>query len=108
MLPPAPFALDQLAEDLHIAVAVGEYSEAGAIALLAHVGGLDDRMARRTWRSENPSMKANTYEVPSMRPLRGASARIWDLTHGSTQGEKVMPDLFATYGEIVFQFAHLA
>ncbi|MEU6713002.1 hypothetical protein ABZ897_16090 [Nonomuraea sp. NPDC046802] len=107
MLPPAPFALDQLAEDLHIAVAVGEYTEAGAIALIAHMGGLDDRMARRTYRRENPSLKANTYDLATMRPLRGAARRIWDLLHGPTKGEQVMPGLFATYGEVVFRFVNL-
>lgn len=109
MLPPVPFALDRLAEDLHIAVAVGEYTQAGAIALIGHMGDVNDVIARRAYRRADPTVQANVYDVHdgTMRPRWGAARRIWDLRHGPAKGEQVMPGLFAAYGEVVFRFAHL-
>ncbi|MET8006225.1 hypothetical protein [Nonomuraea glycinis] len=107
----APFALDILAEQLHVAVAVGEYTPRGAVALIIHLGDVDPIQARRVYRHADPMGQANVYEVtsdgPSPRPRWGAARQIWDLKHGPRQGHKVMPDLFAAYGEPVFRFAHL-
>lgn len=101
-------ALAELAELLHLAVAVGEYLEAGAIACLAHLGNLEERAAQRFYRRHDPDLQANTFQLlPGyrMRPLYGMAARIWDHRHNADHRQPVMPELYARYGEVIFRFA---
>ncbi|SDH70104.1 hypothetical protein SAMN05421505_120130 [Sinosporangium album] len=103
------FEMEDLAEDLRLAVRLGEYTETGALALIALIGDLTPTAARRIWRRADPTTQGNVWKRHpdgTMEPRYGTARRIWEHTEGPLQGEPIMPALFARWGESVFHHAN--
>ncbi|MER5322293.1 hypothetical protein [Streptosporangium roseum] len=97
----------QLAEDLHVAIATGEYDAEGAQAFIAYLlPEVDPRQVRRIFRNGDPQGQANSWryvpETGAMIPSWGVARRIWDRKQ---EGTPMLPELIATYGPEAIAFA---
>ncbi|GAA2691700.1 MULTISPECIES: hypothetical protein [Nonomuraea] len=98
----------ELAEDLHIAVALGEYSAENALRALDILTAFDDVEQIRIYRAADPMGQANSWtrlEDGTIRPSWGTARQIWDYQHGTKKGAKVLPDLIAKWGYTLAHFA---
>ncbi|WP_449065909.1 hypothetical protein [Planomonospora algeriensis] len=94
--------LEDLAEDLHLAIATGEITRDRAITALALAApGLGFDGAEQVLERKDPIGEGNRYDrLPDGRfcPAWGNSRRIWDHTEGDKKGVRVLPDLIAKWG----------
>lgn len=93
--------LRDLAQDLHIVIATGEYTQSGAITLLAAMSEVDLDLAARILDQESPMGQGNSYTRQpdgSMRPEWGtarrytAGARLLPRHHGVTSRRLTLHD----------------
>ncbi len=111
MLGTNPVDVSALAEDLHLAIALGEYTPAGAVAYILHVCGpeVTEPEAHRIMRRADPGDMTNVYEAHPITgdliPRYGLAREIWDHKHGKDRNRLVMPRLVTKWGDGIAQFA---
>lgn len=99
-----------IGENLHLAIAMGEFTKEGALAFIAHLlPDVDERRVRRLLLDGDPGGQCNTWkyheETGLSEPSWGVARRIWDRKHSTEQGVPVLPELIAAYGPGVAEFA---
>ncbi len=111
MLETNPVDVTALAEDLHLAIALGEYTPAGAVAYILHVCGpeMTEQAAHQAMGRADPDQMANEWtKHPTTGepiPRYGLAREIWDHQHGKDRNRLVMPRLTAKWGDVFAQFA---
>ncbi|GAA2410890.1 hypothetical protein GCM10010404_80980 [Nonomuraea africana] len=98
----------QLAEDLHVAVALGEYTVENALRALDILTAFGDVEQLHIYRAADPMGQANSWtrlQDGTIRPEWGNARKIWNHQHGPQKGVKVLPDLINTWG---YEIAHFA
>ncbi|MFG6197835.1 hypothetical protein [Nonomuraea sp. JJY05] len=93
--------LRELAQDLHIVIATGEYTQHGAITLLAAMSDVNYALAERILDQESPMGQGNVYTIlpnGSYRPEYGTARVVWDYTEGDRKGQDYLPTLIERHG----------
>lgn len=93
-----------LAQDLQIVIATGEYTRDGAVTLLTFLSlDVDFATAERILDQESPMGHANSYVLlpdGDLRPERGAALIIWERTRGDRKGEPYLPTLISRHPHV--------
>ncbi|GGK61693.1 hypothetical protein Sme01_03540 [Sphaerisporangium melleum] len=111
MLETRPIDLQDLAEDLHLAMAVDELTKDQALAFILHLCGpeMTDQEAGRVLRRGDPAQMTCAWEKHPVTgdrvPQFGPPRRLWDRQHGADHGRPVLPELAEKWGDDITRFA---
>ncbi|GAA4209604.1 hypothetical protein GCM10022252_76360 [Streptosporangium oxazolinicum] len=97
-----------LSEHLHLAIATGELTPAGAVAFISHLAPtLTPFEARCIFRRGDHHQMACSYDLVTFKPRYGPRLRVWERVEGSEKGIPVIPEIAEKYSPDITWFTDL-